>query len=216
MGNSEISLWKSWLSYQKCWGVLFPQSSCDQNYGTNVIAGHLSQMQYCNCDISLPVSVSTHTKWTLFLISFYPAGGQATSPSDASKLSELQKTINSLQEAADQREKQLAEMSARLEEAQRKEVSLQQEKDEVQEENAGLLQNYTRLQASVTELQTRVQEQEDKALQKAQLDHEIQVLRKNLAGHYFWFMLNADTEYCHRLLTTSHRLFYFIINQNIN
>ncbi|XP_070776632.1 thyroid receptor-interacting protein 11 [Enoplosus armatus] len=109
-------------------------------------------------------------------------GGQATSPSDASKMPELQKTISSLQEAADQREKQLAELSARLEEAQRKQASLQLEKDDVQEENTGLLQNYTRLQASVTELQTRVQEQEGKALQKAQLDHEIQVLRINLAG----------------------------------
>ncbi|XP_070835173.1 thyroid receptor-interacting protein 11 isoform X2 [Chaetodon trifascialis] len=109
-------------------------------------------------------------------------GGQATSPSDASKLPELQKTISSLQEAADQREKQLAELSARLEEAQSKQASLQLERDDAQEENAGLLQNYTRLQASVTELQARVQEQEGKALQKAQLDHEIQALRKNLAA----------------------------------
>ncbi|KAI3367455.1 hypothetical protein L3Q82_026312 [Scortum barcoo] len=110
------------------------------------------------------------------------SGGQATSPSDASKLPELQKTISSLQEAADQREKELVELSASLEEAQRIQASLQLEKDEVQEENAGLLQNYTRLQASVSELQTRVQEQEGKALQKAQLDHEIQMLRKNLAA----------------------------------
>ncbi|KAM9341622.1 thyroid receptor-interacting protein 11 isoform 1-T1 [Symphorus nematophorus] len=109
-------------------------------------------------------------------------GGPATSPSDASKLPELQKTISSLQEAVDEREKQLAELSARLEEAQRKQASLQLEKEDAQEENAGLLQNYTRLQASVTELQARVQEQEGKALQKAQLDHEIQVLRKNLAA----------------------------------
>lgn len=108
-------------------------------------------------------------------------GDQTASPSDASKLSELQKTINSLQEAADQREKQLSELSAVLEEAQSKQASLQLERDDAQEENAGLLQNYTRLQASVAELQTRVQEQEGKALQKAQLDHEIQVLRKNLA-----------------------------------
>uniref|UniRef100_A0A8C9WX15 Thyroid hormone receptor interactor 11 n=1 Tax=Sander lucioperca TaxID=283035 RepID=A0A8C9WX15_SANLU len=108
-------------------------------------------------------------------------GSQSSSPSDASKLSELQKTISSLQEAADQREKQLAELSASLEEAQSKKASLQLEKDEAQEENTGLLQNYTRLQASVTELQTRVQEQEGKSLQKAQLDHEIQMLRNNLA-----------------------------------
>ncbi|XP_035529359.1 thyroid receptor-interacting protein 11 isoform X1 [Morone saxatilis] len=109
-------------------------------------------------------------------------GGQATSTSDASKLLELQKTISSLQEAADEREKQLTELSARLEEAQRKQASLQLEKDDAQEENAGLLQNYTRLQASVVELQTRVQEQEGKALQKAQLDHEIQELKNNLAA----------------------------------
>uniref|UniRef100_A0A8C9WX92 Thyroid hormone receptor interactor 11 n=1 Tax=Sander lucioperca TaxID=283035 RepID=A0A8C9WX92_SANLU len=95
---------------------------------------------------------------------------------------EIMKTISSLQEAADQREKQLAELSASLEEAQSKKASLQLEKDEAQEENTGLLQNYTRLQASVTELQTRVQEQEGKSLQKAQLDHEIQMLRNNLAA----------------------------------
>lgn len=93
-------------------------------------------------------------------------------------------------------------MSARLEEAQRKQASLQLEKDDIQEENTGLLQNYARLQASVTELQARVQEQEGKALQKAQLDHEIQVLRKNLTGKLapFGFMLNtvvSRTEYCH-------------------
>ncbi|CAJ1074777.1 thyroid receptor-interacting protein 11 [Xyrichtys novacula] len=88
-------------------------------------------------------------------------GGQASSSSD------LQRTIGSL-------EKQ-------LEEARQKESSLQLEKEEVQAENAGLLQNYTRLQASVTELQTRVQEQEGKALQKAQLEQEIQLLRRNLS-----------------------------------
>uniref|UniRef100_UPI0037E9485C thyroid receptor-interacting protein 11 n=1 Tax=Semicossyphus pulcher TaxID=241346 RepID=UPI0037E9485C len=108
-------------------------------------------------------------------------GSQATSPSEASRLPELQRTISSLQEAADQREEQLVELSVRLEEAQGKQASLQLEKDEAQEENVGLLQNYTRLQASVAELQTRVQEQEGKALQKAQLDHEIQALRNNLA-----------------------------------
>ncbi|XP_028994653.1 thyroid receptor-interacting protein 11 isoform X2 [Betta splendens] len=89
--------------------------------------------------------------------------------------SELQKTIRSLQEAAEQREKRLAELSASLEETQR-------ERADVQEENAGLLQNYTRLQASVAELQTRVQEQEEKAMQKAQLDLEIQMLRANLTA----------------------------------
>ena len=106
-------------------------------------------------------------------------GGQTSSSPDASKLPELQKTIRSLQDAAEQRERQL---SASLEEAKRKQASLQLEKDEAQEENAGLLQNYTRLQASVVELQTRVQEQEGKTLQKAQLDHEIHMLRQNLIG----------------------------------
>lgn len=74
------------------------------------------------------------------------------------------------------------ELSARLEEAKQKELFLLLEKDEVQEENGVLLDNYTRLQASVIELQTRVQEQEEKSLQKAQTDHEIQELRKSLAG----------------------------------
>ncbi|XP_034431885.1 thyroid receptor-interacting protein 11 isoform X2 [Hippoglossus hippoglossus] len=110
------------------------------------------------------------------------SGGQTSSSSDTSKLPELQKAIQSLQEAAEQREKHLAELSASLEEAQGNRASLQLEKDEVQEENAGLLQNYTRLQASVTELQTRVQEQEGKTLQKAQFDHEIQVLKQNLTA----------------------------------
>lgn len=102
--------------------------------------------------------------------------------SDTSKLRELHQTIQSLQEAAEQREKQLAELSANLEEAQKIQASLQLEKDDAQQENTGLLQNYTRLQASVAELQTRVQEQEGKALQKAQLDHEIQMLRNSLEG----------------------------------
>uniref|UniRef100_A0AAX7VN24 GRIP domain-containing protein n=1 Tax=Astatotilapia calliptera TaxID=8154 RepID=A0AAX7VN24_ASTCA len=100
--------------------------------------------------------------------------------SDTSKLHELHQTIQSLQEAAEQHEKQLAELSANLEEAQKIQASLQLEKDDAQQENTGLLQNYTRLQASVAELQTRVQEQEGKALQKAQLDHEIQMLRNSL------------------------------------
>lgn len=113
---------------------------------------------------------------------FSAAGGQSSSSADASELLELQKTISSLQEAAGEREKQVSELRASLEEAQKKQASLQLEKDDVQEENACLLENYTRLQASVSELQTRVQEQEGKTLQKAQLDHEIQVLRTNLAG----------------------------------
>ncbi|XP_024130642.1 thyroid receptor-interacting protein 11 [Oryzias melastigma] len=106
------------------------------------------------------------------------AGGSQAGPSpDAS---ELQKNVRALHEEAEQREKLLSEVSAALEEARRKQASLQLEKDEVQEENAGLLQNYSRLQTSVAELQTRVQEQEGKALQKAQLEHEIQTLRNNL------------------------------------
>lgn len=122
------------------------------------------------------------SKGTLSFTCFSPGGGQTTSSSDSSKVPELQKTIRSLEESAGQREKQLAELSASLEEAQGKQASLQLEKDDVQEENAGLLQNYTRLQALVAELHTRVQEQEEKALQKAQLDHEIQMLRNNLTG----------------------------------
>lgn len=125
---------------------------------------------------------------------FFPPGGQTSPSSDTSKLPELQKSIRSLQEAAEQREKQLAELSASLEEAQEKQASLQVEKDEAQEENAGLLQNYTRLQASVAELQTRVQEQEGKALQKAQLDHEIQELRQNLTGTC---LLNTTVSHLH-------------------
>ncbi|XP_076013627.1 thyroid receptor-interacting protein 11 [Genypterus blacodes] len=107
-------------------------------------------------------------------------GGQAASLSDASKLLELEKSSQTLQDAAEQREQQLSELSASLEEARRKRDALQLEKDEAQEENAELLHNYTRLQASVAELQTRVQEQEGKSLQKAQQDHEIQALRKTL------------------------------------
>ncbi|KAL3049643.1 hypothetical protein OYC64_008990 [Pagothenia borchgrevinki] len=106
----------------------------------------------------------------------------ASSPSDASKMSDLQQTVVALQEVSDQREEQLQEKSAGLEEAQRKQASLQQEKDEAQEENTELLQNYTRLQTSVTELQTRVLEQEGKSLQKAQLEQEIQALRDKLTA----------------------------------
>lgn len=76
----------------------------------------------------------------------------------------------------------MAKLSARLEDAENKQVSLQLEKDEVQKENTELLENYNRLQASVIELQTRVQEQEEKALQKDQLDKESRPLRKSLAS----------------------------------
>ncbi|XP_023208840.1 thyroid receptor-interacting protein 11 [Xiphophorus maculatus] len=108
--------------------------------------------------------------------------GQVSSPSDSSKLPELQGNVQTLQEAAERREKQLAELSASLEDARRNQASLQLERDDALEENAGLLQNYSRLQASVAELQTRVQEQEGKALQKTQFEHEIQTLRNNLAA----------------------------------
>ncbi|KAM4724482.1 thyroid receptor-interacting protein 11 isoform 2-T2 [Anableps anableps] len=111
----------------------------------------------------------------------HSGGSHVSSPADSSKLPELQKNIQSLQEAVERREKQLAELSASLEDAQRKQASLQLERDDALEENVGLLQNYSRLQASVAELQTRVQEQEGKALQKTQFEHEIQTLRNNLA-----------------------------------
>lgn len=108
--------------------------------------------------------------------------------------------VASLQEAAGQREKLLSELSAQLEEAQQKQVALLQEKDEAQEENAALLQNYTRLQASVSELQARVQEQEERTALKAQLEHEIQELKTNLAGKQKSGMLKANTEYCNNFL----------------
>lgn len=82
------------------------------------------------------------------------SGGAAAAVADASGLLELQQSVQ----------------------------SLQREKDDVQEENAALLLNYTRLQASVAELQSRVQEQEGKALQKAQLEQQIQLLKKNLTA----------------------------------
>ncbi|CAL8283781.1 unnamed protein product [Lota lota] len=87
-----------------------------------------------------------------------------------------------LQSTSLQRDSQLEELRASLEEAQSSRALLQQEKEEAQEENAELLQNYSRLQASVAELQARVQEQEDKAVHKAQMESEIQGLRKALAG----------------------------------
>lgn len=87
-----------------------------------------------------------------------PAGRPVAFPSDGSEVAELQKTLISLQTTADEREKQLTELSARLEEAKQKELLLLLEKDEVQEENGVLLENYTRLQASIAELQARVQE----------------------------------------------------------
>ncbi|XP_061650044.1 thyroid receptor-interacting protein 11 isoform X2 [Phyllopteryx taeniolatus] len=109
----------------------------------------------------------------------------ASSPSNPSKEPELQTTVAALREAAEEREARearLSEMSVSLEEARRDRASLQSERDDVQEENAALLQNYARLQASVEELQARVREQESKAVRKAQMEHEIQVLRENLTA----------------------------------
>ncbi|KAK6304870.1 hypothetical protein J4Q44_G00254560, partial [Coregonus suidteri] len=103
-------------------------------------------------------------------------------PQDSSVPSDLQSTIQTLKEAAEEQEERLKELTAGLEEAGRRQATLQQEKEEARAENAELLQNYTRLQTSVTELQTRVQEQEGKARNKTQLDQEIQGLRKALAG----------------------------------
>uniref|UniRef100_A0A673ZN36 Thyroid hormone receptor interactor 11 n=1 Tax=Salmo trutta TaxID=8032 RepID=A0A673ZN36_SALTR len=109
-------------------------------------------------------------------------GATANTLQESSMLSDLQNTIQSLQEAAEEQEERLKEVTANLEEAGRRQATLQQEKEEAQAENAELLQNYTRLQTSVTELQSRVQEQEGKARNKAQLDQEIQGLRNALAG----------------------------------
>lgn len=107
--------------------------------------------------------------------------------------------VSSLQEAAGERETLLSELSARLEEAQQKQAALRQEKDEAQEENAALLQNYTRLQASVSELQARVQEQEERTVQKAQLEQEIQELKTNLAGKQKCGTSEANAEYWNKV-----------------
>ncbi|XP_062324639.1 thyroid receptor-interacting protein 11 [Osmerus eperlanus] len=107
--------------------------------------------------------------------------GSGQTSLDSSRTMDLQNTIRSLQEGAEQQDRKLQELTASLEEAQGGAAVLQQEKEEVQGENAQLLQNYARLQASVVELQTRVQEQEGKNLHKAHLDNEIQGLRKALA-----------------------------------
>ncbi|XP_061599526.1 thyroid receptor-interacting protein 11 [Cololabis saira] len=109
----------------------------------------------------------------------------ASSSPDASRVPELQsglQQLQQLQQAAEQQRLQLAELTASLEEAQQSRAQLQREKDEVQQENGELLQNYSRLQASVAELQKRVEEQEGRALEKAQLEQEIQRLRGSLAA----------------------------------
>ncbi|KAI5611722.1 thyroid receptor-interacting protein 11 isoform X1 [Silurus asotus] len=108
--------------------------------------------------------------------------GEATAPpADSSKLEELQATIRSLREDAELQNAKCSELAENLKEALRQGAELQQEKDEAKAENSELLQNYTRLQNSVSELQSRVQEQESKAMAKAQHDGEIHALRKALA-----------------------------------
>lgn len=104
----------------------------------------------------------------------------AASP-DSSKLEELQAAILTLREEAELQNTKCSELAASLEEARRQGAELQREKDEAKAENSELLQNYTRLQSSVSELQTRVQEQESKAMVKAQHDGEMHALRKALA-----------------------------------
>ncbi|TSV02066.1 Thyroid receptor-interacting protein 11 [Bagarius yarrelli] len=104
----------------------------------------------------------------------------ATSP-NSSKLEELQAMIRSLEEEARSRNQKCGNLAASLEEARHQVVQLQQERDAVKAENSELLQNYARLQSSVSELQTRVQEQESKAMVKAQHDNEMLALRKALA-----------------------------------
>ncbi|XP_077476383.1 thyroid receptor-interacting protein 11 [Stigmatopora argus] len=59
-------------------------------------------------------------------------------------------------------------------------AALRSERDDAREENQALLQSYGRLQSSVEELQERVREQEGKAVHRAQLEWEIQVLRHDL------------------------------------
>ncbi|XP_063039557.1 thyroid receptor-interacting protein 11 [Engraulis encrasicolus] len=76
----------------------------------------------------------------------------------------------------------LRELTASLEEAGRQRAALEQEREEARAENAELMQNYSRLQSCVAELQARVQEQEGKAMFKAQQDAEIQTLKKTLSG----------------------------------
>ncbi|XP_056445852.1 thyroid receptor-interacting protein 11 isoform X2 [Gadus chalcogrammus] len=103
--------------------------------------------------------------------------GERSQPSSPSSTSQPDVQSTSLQ-----RDSQLEELRASLQEAQSSRGLLQRQREEAQEENAELLQNYSRLQASVAELQARVQEQEDRAVHRAQMESEIQGLRKALAG----------------------------------
>ncbi|XP_036431079.1 LOW QUALITY PROTEIN: thyroid receptor-interacting protein 11 [Colossoma macropomum] len=105
-----------------------------------------------------------------------------SAPQGSSRLEELQATIHSLREEAGLHKAKHDELMASLEEAGCLRAALEREKEEAKAENAELLQNYSRLQSSVSELQTRVQEQEGKAMFKAQQDNEIQALRKALAA----------------------------------
>ncbi|XP_023691785.1 thyroid receptor-interacting protein 11 isoform X1 [Paramormyrops kingsleyae] len=108
--------------------------------------------------------------------------GAPGSSQESSKVAELQTKIAILQDGAAHQGKKLQELSDSLVEARGMQTLLQREKDEAQAENGQLMQNYARLQSSVEELQTRVQEQEGKTLHKAQLENEIQMLKKALAG----------------------------------
>ncbi|KAB5582162.1 hypothetical protein PHYPO_G00184000 [Pangasianodon hypophthalmus] len=108
------------------------------------------------------------------------AAAAAAASLDSSKLEELQATIRSLREEAELQNTKCSELAASLEEARHQGAELQREKEEAKAENSELLQNYARLQSSVSELQTRVQEQESKAMVKAQHDGEIHALRKAL------------------------------------
>ncbi|XP_029114207.1 thyroid receptor-interacting protein 11 [Scleropages formosus] len=105
-----------------------------------------------------------------------------TASQESLRVTELQTRIRTLQEDAEQQNKQVQNLIDSMAMASEKQALLQQEKEQAQAENAQLLQNYARLQSSVEELQTRVQEQEGKALHKAHLDNEIQTLKKALAG----------------------------------
>lgn len=82
----------------------------------------------------------------------------------------------------ERQDERVRELTASLEEAARQRTSLEQEREEARAENAELMNNYSRLQSSVAELQARVQEQEGKAMLKAQQDAEIQALKKALSG----------------------------------
>lgn len=104
---------------------------------------------------------------------------------DSSKLEQLQAALLFLREEAELQNAKCSELAASLEEARHQGAELQREKEEAKAENSELLQNYARLQSSVCELQTRVQEQESKAMVKAQHDSEIHALRKALTGEKF-------------------------------